>query len=150
MILRYLAEADMGMHGDYTLEMDSDGGLSPENSNKLLTPESFGLVAPEAVETKGQGDKDPGDEDAATPLVTDNGGEAQEWLKQEQQKKGDPLPQRRGGHYEGSGIVAGAVVSSPVCMTASSDNLLKPWTFSYLYNLAIGIDMYSYEALPHW
>ena len=53
----------------------------------------------------------------------------------------DPRSRRRQGgwrHYEGSGVAAAAVVSSPVCMTSSSANLLKPWTISYLYNLAIG------------
>ena len=123
----------MGMHGDYTSEMDFDGVLSPDISSKLVAPESIGLVSFKA------GVEDPGGKEAARPLVIDSGQEVREWLIQGQTKDTDLLPQRRVRHHEGSGIVAGAVVSSPVCMTASSDNLLKPWTFSYLYNLAIGV-----------
>lgn len=35
------------------------------------------------------------------------------------------------------GIVAAAVVSSPVCMWRSSDKLSKPWSFNLIYNFAL-------------
>ncbi|KAJ9505390.1 hypothetical protein QJQ45_009561 [Haematococcus lacustris] len=39
--------------------------------------------------------------------------------------------------FEGSGLVATAVVSTPVCLFNSSQNLSKPWTAGYLYNMAL-------------
>ena len=39
--------------------------------------------------------------------------------------------------FRGSGLVAAAVVSSPICLWNSMANLSKPWTLTYLYNLAV-------------
>ena len=52
-----------------------------------------------------------------------------------------PSSRVQGGEYEGSGLTAAAVVSSPVCMYNSSANLLRPWTLSYMYNLAIAFKL---------
>ncbi len=43
--------------------------------------------------------------------------------------------------FEGSGFVAAAVVSSPVCLMNAFTNLSKPWTFNYLYNVAVSQDL---------
>mmetsp|Transcript_34725 Transcript_34725/g.77204 ORF Transcript_34725/g.77204 Transcript_34725/m.77204 type:complete len:502 (+) Transcript_34725:44-1549(+) len=39
--------------------------------------------------------------------------------------------------FSGSGLVAAAVVSSPVCLANSLSKLSKPWTIDYMYNLAV-------------
>ncbi|GAX75445.1 hypothetical protein CEUSTIGMA_g2889.t1 [Chlamydomonas eustigma] len=46
--------------------------------------------------------------------------------------------------YEGSGITAAAVISSPICMDRSSRNLARPFSFSFLYNLAIAYKLREY------
>jgi predicted alpha/beta-fold hydrolase len=39
--------------------------------------------------------------------------------------------------FEGSGLAAAAVVSSPVCMWSSAANLGRPFTLNYMYNLVV-------------
>ena len=84
MLTKYLAEADRGMHGDYSYGASGTGGGGGNGGTSAVPP-----VVP-------------------------------------------PL------QYEGSGLTAAAVVSSPVCMHSSAANLLVPWTFSYLYKCVKG------------
>ena len=84
-LTKFLAEADMGMHGDYSSPSAAAGGSGEDGDGGDIDIQSM-------VEGSGEG------------------------------------PER----YEGSGLTAAAVVSSPVCMYNSSANLLRPWTISYL------------------
>lgn len=47
---------------------------------------------------------------------------------------------------EGSGLAAAAFVSNPVCLFNSSSNLSRPWSFNFVYNLAVGHKLKEYVS----
>jgi len=47
------------------------------------------------------------------------------------------LSTTRAPSFSGSGLVAAAVVSSPVCLANMMKRITRPWTLDYIYNLAV-------------
>ena len=44
----------------------------------------------------------------------------------------------------GSGITCAALVSGPGCMSTAAENLHRPWTAGYLYNLVLAFRLREY------
>lgn len=46
--------------------------------------------------------------------------------------------------FAGSGITCAALVSGPGCMSTAAENLHRPWTAGYLYNLVLAFRLRDY------
>lgn len=50
------------------------------------------------------------------------------------------------GSIKGSGLVAAAMVSNPVCLNNSCRNISNPWTLNYMYNVAVAYKLKEFIA----
>lgn len=60
----------------------------------------------------------------------------------------DPSPtaQTTTHSFKGSGLVAAAAVSSPVCLYNSMANLSRPWSINFLYNIAVAYKLREFVS----
>lgn len=117
-LTKYLAEADCGLHGDFP-PMPSPSHPPPTSSSSGDSSSSSNVQRRHSGDEEGRAQEE---EEEATPSLLSS------WAGN-------------------SGLTAAAVVSSPICLTQSSENISKPWTLEYMYNLAIAYKLREYMTI---
>ncbi|KAG1660894.1 hypothetical protein FOA52_015936 [Chlamydomonas sp. UWO 241] len=167
-LAKYLAEADQGLHGDWGLPRaaplagqaaavtragascsSGEGGSSGGGSGGAA-----GGAGGEGEAWRGGGAASPSPASDGSGSCSGRGGGKSGSNIGEGGRGGQGGGGGSGGDGEGggggaisvtgSGLHAAAIVSSPVCLTKSQARLEHPWTFPFIYNLALAFKLREY------
>lgn len=137
LLTKYTAEADSGRFG-WQLESPSDESSPAAPLSRTTSSQDFRDVRAStnlATGTlqracKATGNDTTGNLRAPSSVAGSRSGaqaEREPWWRQHE------MPHR----WTGSGLAAAVMVSNPFCMSTANENLEKPWTMGWLYNLVL-------------